>query len=336
MKNIKYIALGLLAMTGIALTSCSDDDNYDVTGNPNNLVYFKANATNTFSCTVAHTPFGDVGHARILLPVKSNAVAAGSIGVKAAVDNSLVDAYNKANNTSYAAAPEGTVEFEKATATISAGQQMGDTIVAVLGQSQLASLTAETYVVPIRVAEVTGSGAPSGERGVAWLVINTKTSMINEEGRSADMTGSLITDCGAWTARYDSGTEIAPAQLFDQDVTNGPQLRADGADGKTKTIIVDMQESKNVTGLRVARYYKSWYGGWWVEDYYFSSVKVEASTDGSAWSAVGSLTEDQMEKRDGYQYIVYYGGMPTRYLRLTIESGSSSVSSLAELGVYAE
>ena len=30
----------------------------------------------------------------------------------------------------------------------------------------------------------------------------------------------------------------------------------------------------------------------------------------------------------------FYGGTGMRYLRLTIESGSSSVSSLAELGVY--
>lgn len=48
MKNIiKSAALGVLAVAGITMTSCSSDTVYDVVGNPNNLVYFKANANNT-------------------------------------------------------------------------------------------------------------------------------------------------------------------------------------------------------------------------------------------------------------------------------------------------
>ena len=59
--NIKYAALSLLAVAGITMASCSDDESYDVYGNPQNLVYFKANADNTFTGTVAHTPVGDFG-----------------------------------------------------------------------------------------------------------------------------------------------------------------------------------------------------------------------------------------------------------------------------------
>ena len=48
MKNIiKSAALGVLAVAGITMASCSSDTVYDVVGNPNNLVYFKANANNT-------------------------------------------------------------------------------------------------------------------------------------------------------------------------------------------------------------------------------------------------------------------------------------------------
>ncbi len=32
--NIKYAALSLLAVAGITMTSCSDDESYDVYGNP--------------------------------------------------------------------------------------------------------------------------------------------------------------------------------------------------------------------------------------------------------------------------------------------------------------
>ena len=54
MKNIiKSAALGVFAVAGITMASCSSDTVYDVVGNPNNLVYFKANANNTFTGTVA-------------------------------------------------------------------------------------------------------------------------------------------------------------------------------------------------------------------------------------------------------------------------------------------
>lgn len=38
--NIKYAALSLMAVAGIAtVTSCSDDESYDVYGNNNNFIY---------------------------------------------------------------------------------------------------------------------------------------------------------------------------------------------------------------------------------------------------------------------------------------------------------
>ena len=148
------------------------------------------------------------------------------------------------------------------------------------------------------------------------------------------MVGTLLTDYTGWTARYDSGTDIDAASIFDGDLTNGPQLRNDGADGKTKVVIVDMGSTRKVSGLRLARYYKSRYGGWWIEQYYFSAVKIESSSDGSSWKELGTALDAEMPRNSGYQHISFYGGTGMRYLRLTLESGSSSVSSLAELGVY--
>lgn len=38
--NIKYAALSLMAVAGIAtVTSCSDDESYDVYGSNNNFIY---------------------------------------------------------------------------------------------------------------------------------------------------------------------------------------------------------------------------------------------------------------------------------------------------------
>jgi len=65
-------------------------------------------------------------------------------------------------------------------------------------------------------------------------------------------------------------------------------------------------------------------------------VQIEISNDGQKWTEVGTALEADMPKANGYQHIAFYGAVPTRYLRLTIESGSSSVSSLAELGIYVD
>ena len=48
---MKTFAFSLLAVAGMALISCSCDERIDVVGNPDNLVYFKANTDNLFSTT---------------------------------------------------------------------------------------------------------------------------------------------------------------------------------------------------------------------------------------------------------------------------------------------
>lgn len=86
----------------------------------------------------------------------------------------------------------------------------------------------------------------------------------------------------------------------------------------------------------MARYYKSYYGGWWYEEYYFSHLDMQYSTDGSTWNDMGSADEADMVKSGGYQYLALYGAVPMRYLKIQFTSGSSSVSSLAELGIYTQ
>ena len=93
----------LLAPCSLLLTSCSDDEQYDVVGNPDNLVYFKANADNTFHGMVIHTPVGDFGDINAKFPVRILRPARQNTQVKAVVDYTMVDAYNEANGTSYAA-----------------------------------------------------------------------------------------------------------------------------------------------------------------------------------------------------------------------------------------
>lgn len=330
---MKYAVLSLLAVAGITMTSCSDDDSYDVYGNPNNLVYFKANADNTITGTIAHTPVGDFGGVNAKFPVRILRAASCDTKVTATVDASLVDVYNAEHHTEYKAMPESAVSLGGMTVTIKKGAMAAeDSIQVSLKEEALASLTEKAYLLPIRLSQVQGDGKGSEERGTGYVIVTTETKLIKDIESKDDVAGTLVTDYAGWSAKYSSGTAIEAAQIFDGDLTNGAALRADADGGRNKVVIVDMGAAKKVSGFRFARYYKPGY--WWNEEYYFSSVKIELSSDGSTWSEAGTVTESAMPKSDGYQYCSFYGGVSARYLRLSFESGSSTVSSLAELGVY--
>ncbi|MCR5131636.1 MAG: DUF1735 domain-containing protein [Prevotella sp.] len=332
---LKHFVYCFFAVAALTLTSCSDDEKYDVVGNPNNLVYFKANAENTFTGMIIHTPVGDFGDIAAKFPVRILRPATQDTHVTAIIDNSMVATYNEANSTNYEAIPESAIDASQLSTTIRTGNtQAEDSIEVSIREDALASLTAPAYLLPVRIAQVSGDGSASEERGFGYVIVETETKLIKTISDASEMPGTLLTSYDGWTASYSSGTSINSDELFDQNLGNGPQLRTDADGGRTTTVVVDMKEEKKVSGLRVARYWMSYWGGWWIEEYYFSSVKLEISTDGQKFSEVGTAQEADMPKADGYQHIAFYGAVPARYLRLTIQSGDSSVSSLAELGVY--
>lgn len=329
-----FRAMALAVIATAAFTACSDDETYDVMGNPDNLVYFKANADNTFRGTVVHTPVGHFGALKAVFPVRIQRPAAHDTRVTAVIDNSLIEAYNADHGTSYIAMPAEAIDASQLATTImkDSVKAQSDVVVALV-ESALAKLTAPAYLLPVRIATVEGDGVGSVERGIGYVVVNTEEKLVKNISDASEMTGSLLTDYSGWTAVYSSGVAIEAADLFDEDVTNGPQLRTDGDAGKTCTVTIDMQQPQSVSGLRLARYYVN-YWGWWAEEYYFSAVRIELSNDGQQWTDCGTALDADMPRQDGYQHVAFYTGVPARYLRLTIESGESSVSSLAELGVY--
>lgn len=103
--NIKYAALSLMAVAGIAtVTSCSDDESYDVYGSNNNFIYIAPqDYSKGFNCEVMTTPagvYGQVGatmNVQVQLPTKDTVKV--SAEVKATQD--LVDAYNSEHGTDY-------------------------------------------------------------------------------------------------------------------------------------------------------------------------------------------------------------------------------------------
>jgi len=71
MKTHKYIMASLsAAVLAFGFASCSDDDQYDVVGNPDNLVYFGAGNNNIKEVDVVNTPIGALEEVSVKFPIK--------------------------------------------------------------------------------------------------------------------------------------------------------------------------------------------------------------------------------------------------------------------------
>lgn len=333
MDIMKPLYQGLVALALVATaTACSDDEHYDVVGNPDNLIYFGANSATPLSLAVKRTPQGAAAETVAKIPVKILRPASGNIAVTAVADTTLTEAFNEANGTSYHNLPASALPTEDMKANIAQGATLGtDSITVRFNKDAFNAVTDGDYLLPVRLSETSGDGQVSRERGTAYIKLSLSTVYIEDNLAPADFLGKAVADYTAWTATYDNGITLDAAELFDGDLTNGPQLRTDGNDGKTNTIVIDMKQDYALTGLRLNRYYH------YYEGYYFSEVTWSVSDDNQNWTTLGTCSEGQMYSDDEYnQYIGLLAPVTARYLKLQIKSGYSNVSSLSELSVYAQ
>lgn len=174
MKLNKYI-LGLFIMIGLSGVQSCDNENYDVTGNFDNLIYFNQLTTTSLSTfNVDWTSRGAVGSdVMVKLPLKSTQQAKGSITVYVEVDNSLVDSYNAANETSYEAFPSDAYTIVKSSVTIEEGQNLSvDSIEISVPAENFISLDKSAYLLPIRLSKVEGDAKTSTRYNTVYAVVN--------------------------------------------------------------------------------------------------------------------------------------------------------------------
>ena len=193
-KNIlRYLTYSLVAVAALTFGSCSSDDKYDVEGNPDNLIYFKAGEVNSnvFTADVRHTPVGDFSNLTIKIPVFVQRPVSNATRVTVALDNSLVDAYNAENGTNYPVLPDAAIELQKTSVTLGANEYSStDSIEAQLTENLLATLTEPEYMTAFRIVDVNGSGKASEERGVIYVKVQTGTDYIHVN-RNDEVHGSI-------------------------------------------------------------------------------------------------------------------------------------------------
>ena len=304
-KNIfKCLAYCLTAAVALTFGACSSDEHYDVTGNPDNLVYLHLSGDNTRSYKVTHTPVSHLGAFDAKFPVNILRAADSPTTVSVVMDNSLVEQYNAANGTSYVAVPNGVVNVTNNVAHIQANSfASGDSISISVPESALPQLTEEGYIIPFRISEVQGSGKISEERGVAYIIINTIVTLVNAD--ATEPLGTMIgTDVmSTWTATNSSGGNANIANMLQESSRQTWAI---------DTYVVDMKEVRNVSSVGIQSYYGQ-YG------YMPDHLELWLSKDGNDWTYIGYVADggDMLSYRN-YGYLVMYGGFPARYLKMSV------------------
>lgn len=184
--------LGTFCLAGLSLSSCSDEESYDVVGSNAEKVFFDPHASATQQNEIYNTPAGVFGLAGGAFAVHSQYAASGrTITVSGEVDNSLVANFNKQQASEgeesaivYNALPQDALSAVNiGQVKIEPGKSVGDTTLIVsIPSDKCTSLTEPYYVVPIRLkVESVSKGGSSYEPAVRDT-FNTVYAIIHNAG----------------------------------------------------------------------------------------------------------------------------------------------------------
>ena len=341
MKTKYLLGICALAIGWFAMTSCSDDDNYDVVGNPNNLVYVniagdfpEGMPKNSFAYTVYHTPVGPIvasepGDIEINVMCTKNAPT--DMQVTLEVDPTM-------SVPGYATLPADagiTVTLESNTLTIPARTNRSSDKVKVTVNTvnaNWAALTEKAYLIPIRIVSASG-GVPSQSMvGAAYIGVLTevKTGMLNPSATSVD--GEVITDPDGWSGSWDApaagqnGT-FDMATLLDNNQWSNAYFVRNHADKVNEEVIntFDLGKTYDIKGFQL-RYYYIYYT---VKD-----ATVETSVNGVDYEDQGTLS---WSDNDITRTFAFWAPTEVRYIRVTTHSfygGTGEGTALSDLFVY--
>ncbi len=234
--------------------------------------------------------------------------------VTAAVDNSLISAYNSKNGTSYKALPSGNLDFKVSSVTIGANSNSSSENFSIALTGDLSALNAdEGYLVPLKLS---APGAVVSEsRGTVYLVIKSETNVIRAISSAAEMVGFPAGGRSSWTSSTD-GASV----LFDDNTGTSKNFSSSG-----NVLNVDMGGTHLVTGL-------------WFYGYSIANLCIEYSVDGSSWKSAGTVSNGEAvfggsSWSPGNYYVAFADYIEARHFRLSF-GFSGYYTSISEFSVY--
>lgn len=333
MKKIStlfYIVAGVLSVWGT--TSCNDEESYDFPGDSMNRVYLKPYTEGDFA--IVHTPVMSASSLELDIPVYVTRNHSENIVATLGIDNSLVDAYNAANGTSYEAIPEQAVVIENKTVTVPAGAYNSSESAHIsISEEAVAGLRSENgYLIPVTLLSAQGGNAAvSTNMNSSYLIagVEVKSGMIDDEASDQDAQGALVSERTGWTAYVEESDEVSIdgeiSSLFDGSSSS----EWSASSGQPFHIVFDMQKTQNVTAVT------AWYSYYGYYDYcsFSQGTKMEFSQNGTDWEELGAVPSVNGKN------VVLYASVPMRYIRAEIPvvdswGGKEASITIGEFNVY--
>jgi hypothetical protein len=339
MFKTKYFIGYVMAVA--VLSFCTKTTNYDITGETgikffintpssgnspqNSIVYSAVNIPNSSGSGILN--LSSTLPAVIQFPVLATKPVGQDVTISAALDTTLVAAYNTAHNTSYAVFPAGILTTDTLVAHITKGNTSStDSVTIAVNSANLPLLTGTTYMAPIKLTTVkdasAGSLTTNSTTQVTYIVVNVEQRRIKYLATTTDIIGALLTPRTAWAATFTPALATV-GSIFDGSLTTYSRWSASPGQ-----LNVDMQVSKNVTGIRLYTATSA--------TYVPTIVDVYLSNDGINYDHIGAPLKANITYST-YDYILFYKAIPARYVRLILTYSTSTSSNnfrVAEFDVY--
>ncbi|MEE4213833.1 MAG: DUF1735 domain-containing protein, partial [Bacteroidales bacterium] len=242
------------------LSSCSEDIEYDITGDTANKVYINTHTSyvNKYQLNVIHTPVGSLGEISARFPARCTQEAGASIRVNFEIDNSLVDIYNETNSTGYSQVPGGLAQLSSSSITIPQGAlASSDSLEISIAGDDLEQLVDEAYLIPVRISSVEDGGgvALRTNLNTVYLIISTIVTNCYDRPGEDDMEGAIVEDRSAWTAEMDIPVNLGSLdRLFD-----GNTRRYGGVYSQECNLTVNLGALYNdISGIRLHTYSRNY------------------------------------------------------------------------------
>lgn len=315
--NLKYAAFWFAMMSGLLITSCNNDELFDVMGSKENKVYLNTQSwgpvdapKNSVVFNVTNTPVGSIianaDKIETKFAVQCTHAAASDIVIRFETDNSLIA-------DGYSALPNGVrVTMDKSELLIPKGSTVsGDSITVSVSSDNLGLLIPGQYMTPVKIASVTNARL-SDNLTAAFLLV--RTSFTNCIDQATSVPGTAAGRTG-WKANV-NGTDQGN-KLFDNS-------RNTYFYGNNFTVEVDLGTvHENITGLAL---------GYYSRTYSMKSAVIYTSVTGTDnYESQGSTTFPSSTP----QYVQFYSPVRARYVKVVVGSGfSASGVAMSEFNVY--
>lgn len=323
-----YVEARYLRLTPTSEISLAEVNIYKIESEEPTL-YALCGTDNTLTGSIAHTPSGSFNGVNAAFDVYTTVFSASGYTVTASVDNSLIDAYNSANGTSYKSIDESLIKIANNPATIEANANKTTEQLKVSLEGDLSTLTDKSgYLIPV-IFSANGA-VTSSSRGVVYIIVTPVEELFRKNFAFEDIGGSLVEDRSGWTIEGES-------DLYTESYQHESLLDGDGNTyvrtwGGPVVFNIDFGKELDVTAVSLLpRQDNPWYAS-----YHPYSIQIEYSEDGNIYTELGTAMQANGEivSFNGAAFAALYGSQKMRYIRITASYNSNMGT--AEFNVYSK